>query len=96
MLFSILYEGIVKMPNKNEIFEKVKKIISEESDIDEDDIKIKSSLVSDLEIDSIDRIGILQAIEIEFDLERIEDDVFHKLLTVENIVKYIDEQINRH
>jgi len=84
------------MLNKNEIFEKVKIIISEESDIDEDDIKMKSSLVSDLEIDSIDIIGIIQTIEIEFDLERIEDKDFYKLLTVENIVKYIEEKIMSH
>ena len=71
------------------LFEKVKEIIVQESGVDESVVTLKSAFGDDLGLDSIILLGIVQGIEDEFGLERVEDEVLAKFVTVENVVEYI-------
>ena len=51
------------------VFEKVKKILSEQLEIEEDKITIDSDLVEDLKADSLDIVELIMDLEQEFDLE---------------------------
>ena len=70
------------------ILEKVKKLISEQLDVEENEIELESSFQDDLEADSLDVVELIMAIEDEFDIE-IPDEDAEKMTTVKNAVDYI-------
>ena len=72
------------------IFEKIKKIIAEQLDVEEDAIKEASSITDDLGADSLVVVDIVMSIEDEFDVEIPEDKV-ENIKTVGDIVKYIED-----
>ncbi|MBQ8195088.1 MAG: acyl carrier protein [Oscillospiraceae bacterium] len=72
------------------IFEKIKKIIAEQLDVEEDAIKEASSITDDLGADSLDVVDLVMSIEDEFDVEIPEDQV-ENIKTVGDIVKYIED-----
>ena len=73
-------------------FEKLKTIIAEVLNIDENTIELSSSFVDDLGADSLDIVELIMAFEEEFEIE-IPDDAAEKIKTVRNAVEYIDQQI---
>ena len=75
------------------IFEKVKGILAEQLDIDEDSITADSSIVEDLGADSLDIVDLVMSLEDEFDTE-IPDEAIEGIKTVGDIVHYIDENAN--
>lgn len=72
------------------IFEKVKKLISEQLDVEEDVIAEASSITDDLGADSLDVVDLVMSIEDEFGVEIPEDQV-ENIKTVGDIVKYIED-----
>ena len=74
-------------------FEQVKKIVKEQLGVEEDEIQISSTFVDDLGADSLDIVELIMAFEEEFNIE-IPDEKAEKIKTVEDVVKYIDEQTN--
>lgn len=70
--------------------DRVRKITSDQFDLDPSVVKPESSFTKDLGADSLDTVELVMAIEEEFDLE-IPDDVAGKLETVGQLVKWIDE-----
>ena len=74
----------------SEIFEKVKKIIADKLDIEEDKIKPESSFLDDLGADSLDIVELIMELEEEFGIE-IPDEDAEKIRTVADAVKYIEE-----
>ena len=68
-------------------FEKLKKIIAEVCDVDEDKITMDSTFKDDLDADSLDVFQIVTAIEDEFELELSED--AEKIVTVGDAVEQI-------
>jgi acyl carrier protein len=75
--------------NRQEIFEKVKKILIEKLSVNEADIKEDSSLVDDLGVDSLDLVELLMKFEEEFKVE-ISEEESQKILTVKDIVDFIE------
>lgn len=69
-------------------FEKLKKIIAEVCDVDEDIITMDSTFKDDLDADSLDVFQIVTAIEDEFELE-ISDEDAEKIVTVGDAVEQI-------
>lgn len=51
------------------VFEKVKAILSEQFDVEEDSITMESSITDDLGADSLDVVDLLMSIEDEFEVE---------------------------
>lgn len=74
----------------NEIFAKVKELIVEQLDVEEDMVTLDTSLADDLEADSLDIVELMMAIEEEFNIE-ISDDDTDKISTVGEAVAYISE-----
>ncbi len=69
---------------------KVKKIIAEKlSGIDLEDVVSEASLVDDLGADSLALVELIMSMEEAFDME-IDDDDAEKMLTVQDIVAYVE------
>ena len=68
--------------------EKIKKIISEQLNVSEEDVVPEASFVDDLGADSLDQVELIMAMEEEFDLS-ISDEDAEKIATVQNAVDYI-------
>lgn len=75
------------------IFEKVKKLIAEQLDVEESEITLESSFQEDLDADSLDVVELIMAIEDEFDVE-ISDEEAEKISTVKDAVDYIQNHTN--
>jgi len=73
------------------VAEKVKKIISEQLNVKEDEITENSSFVDDLGADSLDTVELVMAFEEEFGIE-IPDEDAEKIRMVKDAVKYIEEK----
>ena len=71
-------------------FEKIKKIIVTQLNVDENDITVTSSFLDDLGADSLDIVELIMAFEEEFDIE-IPDDAAEKIVTVGDVVDYINK-----
>ena len=76
----------------NRPFEKIRLLLADQLDIDEDEITEESHLVEDLGADSLDSIDIIMSVEDEWEIE-VPDDVLENIETVGDIVKYIEENI---
>ncbi len=76
------------------VFEKIKSILSEQFDIeDQDSITMETNLFEDLDADSLDLADLLATVEDEFDIEA-SDDVISSINTVGDVVNYISEVKN--
>ncbi|MDH7552489.1 MAG: acyl carrier protein [Spirochaetota bacterium] len=73
-------------------FEKIKKIIIDQLGVDESEVTLEASFVDDLGADSLDTVELVMALEEEFGIE-IPDEDAEKLLTVEDVVKYIEAKL---
>lgn len=74
------------------VFEKIKKIISEQLEVDESIISEGSSITGDLGADSLDLVDLAMSIEDEFDIE-LSDEALDKIKTVGDLVIYIEDRI---
>ena len=74
-------------------FEKIQKIIAEEMNLNEEDVKPESRFVEDLAADSLDVIQIVLKLEEEFDIE-IPDDAVEQISTVQDAVDQIKSKKN--
>ena len=74
------------------VFEKVRAILCNQFDVDEDAIEISTRLEDDLGADSLDVVDLLMSLEDEFDVE-IQDEDVEKIRTVGDIVTYIEEHL---
>jgi len=73
------------------MFEKVIKIISNYTNVPKEELTLDTNLLTDLGMQSIDFIDMICDFEEAFDYEVPERD-FRKLVTVNNIVNYIEEK----
>lgn len=76
--------------NEEEIFEKVKGIVVEQLGVEESNVTMEATFVDDLSADSLDIVELVMALEEEFDME-IPDTDAEKIVTVGDVVKYIEE-----
>ena len=75
------------------VFEKIKDIIAEQLGIgDSSVITQDTSIMKDLEADSLDAVEIIMGIEDEFDIE-IPDEAAERFQLVSDIVKYVEDNI---
>ncbi|MBA4800259.1 MULTISPECIES: acyl carrier protein [Euryhalocaulis] len=75
----------------SDVQERVKKIVVEHLDVEEDKVKPEASFIDDLGADSLDNVELVMAFEEEFDIE-IPDDAAEHIQTVGDAVKYIEEK----
>lgn len=74
------------------VFDKVKKIIVDQLDVEEDKVTEAASITDDLGADSLDVVDLVMSFEEEFDIE-IPDDQVERIKTVGDIVKFIEEKV---
>ena len=78
--------------SSEEVFEKVKEIIVEQLGVAENAVTQEASFIDDLGADSLDIVELIMALEEEFDIE-IPDSDAEKVVTVEDVVEYIKENV---
>ena len=71
------------------VFDKVKEIIVDQLDVDEDKVTLEASITEDLGADSLDVVDLVMSFEDEFGIE-ISDDEVANVKTVGDIVKLIE------
>lgn len=72
------------------VFEKIREILCEQLDLEEDEITMASSIEDDLGADSLDMVDLVMSIEDEFEISVADEDV-ENIKTVGDIVHYIEE-----
>ena len=71
-------------------FDKVKDIVVEQLSVEPDDVTMEATFIDDLGADSLDIVELIMAFEEEFSIE-IPDEAAEKIKTVQDVVKYIDD-----
>ncbi len=71
------------------VLEKVKAILAEQFDVEEDKITADTDLQEDLGADSLDVVDLLMSIEPEYEVE-VPDEEIENIKTVGSLVSYIE------
>lgn len=77
----------------DDITSEVKRIIKEQLDVEEDDIKPESSFIDDLGADSLGLVELVLAFEEAFEID-IPDEDTEQIRTVQDAVDYIQKHKN--
>lgn len=72
------------------IFEKVREIICEQFDVDEESVTLDTDIREDLDADSLDMVDLVMSFEDEFKIE-VPDSAIETVKIVGDIVKFIEE-----
>lgn len=71
------------------IFERVRKVVSDQLNVDVASVTASSTFAGDLAADSLDTVELIMALEEEFDIE-ITDETAQKITTVQGVVDFIE------
>lgn len=74
------------------VFEKVREIICDQLDVEEDEVTLESNIAEDFGADSLDMVDLVMSLEDEFDKE-IPDEDIEKIKTVGDVVSYIENSL---
>ena len=72
------------------VFERIREIICDQLDLEEDKVTMDSDIMEDFEADSLDVVDLVMSIEDEFGLE-VPDDQIENFRTIGDVVRYIEE-----
>jgi acyl carrier protein len=78
----------VRHMEREEILDKVKEVIVEQLNVEEDDVNEEASFVDDLGADSLDIVELVMALEEQFSIS-IPDEEAESIKTVGDAVEYI-------
>ena len=74
--------------SREEVFERVKEVLTEQLGIDEGEVTEEASFTEDLDADSLDLVELIMELEDQFGL-KIPDEDAQKLTTVGEAVDYV-------
>ncbi|WP_395319397.1 acyl carrier protein [Fructilactobacillus frigidiflavus] len=77
--------------NKEQIFDEIKEIVVDQTDLDASKITMDANFKENLELDSLDVFEIVDALEDKYDIEIDGDD---GMATVQDLVDYVAKQID--
>jgi acyl carrier protein len=99
LLFSIEYAAawiehnlIEDLSAMSDVEERVKKIVVEQLDVNEDSVTNTASFIDDLGADSLDTVELVMALEEEFECE-IPDEEAEKITTVQQAIDYVNAHL---
>jgi acyl carrier protein len=72
----------------DEIFDRIRRVVSEQLTLDPGDVRLESSFQDDLGADSLDLVEIMMGLEEEFTI-KIDDEVSQSIKTVQEAVDFI-------
>ena len=72
------------------VFERIREIICDQLDLEEDKVTMDSDIMEDFEADSLDVVDLVMSSEDEFGRE-VPDDQIENFRTVGDVVRYIEE-----
>lgn len=72
-----------------EIFDEIKEVVVEQLSVSPEAVKLESKIMEDLGADSLDIVELVMALEEKFEVE-IPDSEAEKLVTIQNVVDYIN------
>ncbi len=72
------------------VFDRVREIICDQLDLEEDAVAMESNIMQDFEADSLDVVDLVMTLEDEFGIE-VPDEQIEKFATVGDVVRYIEE-----
>ncbi|MDR3255922.1 MAG: acyl carrier protein [Synergistaceae bacterium] len=78
--------------NSEEVMAKLKELVMDRLNVEEDQIKLDASFVEDLGADSLDIVELIMGIEEEFEVE-IPDEDAEKLTNVGEAVVYVKKKL---
>ena len=70
------------------VFEKIRTILADQLDVEQESITTETDIAADLGADSLDVVEMMMSIEDEFDVE-IPDEEIENIKTVGDVVNYI-------
>ena len=74
------------------VFEKLREIICEQLQVNEDEVTMESNIRDDFDADSLDFVDIVMSIEDEFNVE-VPDEAIDDIKVVGDLVKFIEENM---
>ena len=77
------------------VFEKLRKLLSEQLEIDEDKITMDTHIVDDLGADSLDVVELIMTLEDEYNIV-ITDDAVRDLYTVREVVEFVENLLDEN
>ena len=72
------------------VFERIREIMCEQLDLEEDSVTMESDIMEDFEADSLDLVDLVMSLEDEFNME-VPDDQIENFRTVGDVVRSIEE-----
>ena len=72
------------------VFERVRAIMSNQLDVDEDRITMESDIAEDFDAASLDLVDLVMSLEDEFGIE-VPDEQVENFRTVGDVVRYIED-----
>ena len=73
------------------MLEKMKEIIADQLGVSEDEVTLEASFKEDLDADSLDLFELVMALEEEYDVEILSDDLA-ELNTVGDVINYLKDK----
>lgn len=71
------------------MFEKIREIICDQFEVDDDFVTLKTQFEEDLDADYIDMIDLAMTLEDEFSVE-VPDEAIEKFKTIADVVEFLD------
>ena len=81
--------------SNEEIFQKMKDLVSEQFGMEPDEVTPDTSFEDDLGADSVDVVELVMAMEEEFELGLTQEDELKALKTVGDAVNYVAGKLNK-
>ena len=75
------------------VFEKLRALLAEQMNVEEDQITLETDILDDLGADSLDIVEVMMGLEEEYNLV-IVDEAVHDLRTVGDVVNFIENMVD--